>query len=212
MKRLAALLACVILAVMGTAASAQQPDQKSYRFQVKGGMVVSTMSSDSFENAQAGFGWTLGAAATIPFKNPAFGLAPEVNYVDKRAFAQVKDYEPGEPPLLSIDFTFRNLEVPVLVYWALSQAQDFRVYLAGGPVASFLLDAKADFITSSDERTEDVDGLKTTNWGFMFELGVRSNYILFELGTNFGLSSIAEDEQSVDPRIDTWYFRFGVAF
>lgn len=186
-------LSVLALAFCVPAASATAQE---VRFGILGGVSLATIEFDpdpgdvDFERLT---GPVAGGSLEIGV-NDNFAIEPRALWVRKGAKVSLGAAEART----EIDY----VSVPVL--FKLRGGGAIRPYLAVGPEVAFKLSAKSRITAAGQEEEEDIDDqVKSTDFGLMgvagLEFAVGRVGLFLEGGYSYGLTSIEEDDDPVDP-------------
>jgi hypothetical protein len=195
--------------------------QKDVQFGVKGGLNLSTISTDNdiicFESASGvQFGLMMKKGLGEKW---AFG--PEVEYSQKKTDYCIEDYYLGDYPTetskaaASDDYSgtikLSYLNVPLMLKYYVAEGFNFEA----GPNVAFLLSAKDEYNDFGDTGEDDIkDELKGIDFGVNFGLGYElEGGLNFGARYNLGLSDANDNKEEIgDNHLKTRSFQFSVGY
>jgi len=218
MKKLIVIftLACLILT---SAAALGQEYKQALRYEIKGGLVSSYLSSNNYQDTGMGWGWTAGAGLFLPLFTKSFGAQIEAMYVSREATATIGSDTIEDLPSARFDeYEFKStwIEFPLMAQLAFTDDAEVRVYAMGGVAFSFNLTRKLSYVDDATGQTVEEDlsesSSNTSDYDIapLFGLGLRSNRFLVELRFNLGLKS--QGEQDTDYKVNRNAFLIGFSF
>ena len=181
MKKLFLFMALAVFALNVNAQdeTLQAETSQGVTFGVKAGMNFANLNGDIEENDMK-LGFHFGGVAEIMF-NDKFAVQPELLYSSQ---GTQFDFA-GETLKYNLDY----INVPVMAKYYV--AEGFSV--EAGPQVGFLVSAKSKF----DGDTEDIEDLKSIDFGFNFGAGYKLDSGLnFSARYNLGLSNIDDVDNS----------------
>jgi len=180
----------------------------------KAGLNISNITGDDIENADSKTGFAGGVFFMYKFSN-MFAIQPEAYYTMKGA-TQKETFE-GE----TIDFTYslNYIEVPLLLKLLIPiEGSLINPAIFAGPAIGFKSTAKvkAEFQGQSSE--EDIEDVKSTDFGLVFGGGlgfpVGKNELGFDVRYILGLSTIDDSADEADVKNSVFnvnvYFGFSL--
>jgi hypothetical protein len=192
-----------------------QDYKQALRFEIKGGLVSSYLSSNDYQDTGVGWGWTAGGGIFLPLFTRSFGAQIEVLFVEKDARATISDADRVELPdaeYNEYDFELTFVEIPIMAQLALYDSPETRFYLLGGGAFAFNTSATIEYIdaTTGARIKEDMPNSSDYDFAPLFGLGVRANRFLIEFRFNLGLNS--QGDEDTDFKINTTGFLIGLSF
>jgi hypothetical protein len=211
MKRFAAVLAVVVVALMAGVAPAQETGLVGKGIKI--GLSMSSFGGDDRDIEKEGMPETrygLGAGGFLTFGlGPNLALQPEVLYVMKGAkFGQDDD---------GFTIKFAYLDVPVLFKYRFPTTGSTRPSLYAGPVGSIKLTADARLIEDGIETKYDYsDYVKDSDFGMAvgggLDFEMAGNTITFDLRHTFGLTEWPVEAERPSVKNNGWLALVGVGF
>ncbi len=177
MKRI--LFVMVVMAILGTT----NVNAQDFKFGAKAGVNLAYLRGNG-ETTDMRTSIHLGLVAEYKF-NEQFAVQPELLYSGQGA--KEKDYMGQDfDATLKLDY----LNLPVIFKYYVSEGFS----LQAGPQLGILLSSKVKASKGSLTAEEDVDGIKSIDFGFNLGLGFKVNKSLFfDARYNLGLSNIGEE-------------------
>ncbi len=181
MKRI--LLVAAVLAVFSTVKA------QDFKFGAKAGVNFANLRSED-ETADARTSIHFGVVAEYKLSDQ-FAVQPELLFSGQGAKDEDTITESGMQINVKETLKLSYLNLPVMFkYYA---AKGFS--LQAGPQLGVLLSSKAKAEAAGMSHEEDMDGVKTIDFGFNFGLGYKFNEKFFvDARYNLGLSNIAKEE------------------
>jgi hypothetical protein len=218
MKKLVVILtlSCLILT---SAVAVSQEYKQAMRYEIKGGMVSSYLSSNNYQDTGMGWGWTAGAGLFLPFFTKSFGVQVEAMYVERQATATISSDSIENLPAAKFgEYEFKStfVEFPLMAQLAFTDDAEVRVYAMGGVSFAFNLSRKLSYVddTTGDRVDEDLSEHTSNSSDYdiapLFGVGLRSNRFLVELRFNLGLKS--QGQQDTDYNVNRNAFLIGFSF
>lgn len=131
--------------------------------------------------------------------SPMLSFQPEALYAMKGA----KYEEGGE----SVEFTFTYLQIPLLLRM---QPVGSSFFFYGGPDVGFNLSAKVEFEDEGVSIEEDVDHIKSLDFGLTFGAGLAMEKFSLEARYSMGLSSFDDSDDPDDLKNSGFMFLIGM--
>jgi hypothetical protein len=214
MKKLMVILTLSCL-VLTSAAAVGQEYKQALRYEIKGGMVSTYLSSNNYQDTGMGWGWTAGAGLFLPFFTKSLGLQIEALYVQKEATATIgSDNLENLPAAQFNEYELKStfVEIPLMAQLGFTDDEEVRVYGMGGVAVSFNASHKVSYVdpTTSERVEEDLPESSDYDVAPVFGVGLRSYRFLVELRFNLGLKS--QGQQDTDFNINTNSFLIGFSF
>ncbi len=209
MKRSILLTVAVLLLITVTASAQVKPGIRPF---VKFSMIAMSLNSDEIQDVDAGFGFGFGAGARIPLGESKFVFLPELTYTDRSSWLRVQEGDRPGALIEQFELQLKHLEVPLMVHWNFSRAEDMSFFLMAGYVASFLMDAKIEDSDGENVETSELETLNDFYSSISLGFGVRAGVVQVDASYRFGLGDVGRVENGGDPRMDAFNFSFGIIF
>lgn len=180
----------------------------SQQFGLKGGLNVSTISSEGYDDTKAKVGFYGGAFVNIP-ASESFSIQPEVIY--NNLGSEMKGKISGNS--YSQKFNLNYLSVPVMFQYKATP----QFYLEAGPEFGFLLSAKSKTTWNNSSFTSEIDKKDINSFNFGVGLGAGFD-ITKRIGVNAryvaGFSDVTKPEAdpSTNAKNKNNTFQAGVNF
>lgn len=183
------------------------PAQAQFRFGLKGGLNISTLSfsSDLFKGDNR-TGFFIGPMAE--FTIPVVGLGLDVAALYNQSKGKADYYEEG----ISEDKALKTIEIPVNLKWSFGLGSTLGAYIAAGPQFGFNVGSG---LFSVGSETFDMKKSYTT---FNVGAGVKLvQHLHIGLNYNFGINKMAKAfiddyEGSVEMKRNTWQVSLAYMF
>jgi hypothetical protein len=174
-------------------------------FGLKAGLNLASLSGDDvFEEGALGnrTGFSGGLFVGIPVTEN-FLIQPEVLYSQKGAHVEAA----GEEAAIKLDY----VEVPVLFKGRFGSG-GAKPSVFAGPAVGFKVTGKTEF----EGEEEDVEDLKSTDFGIVFgaglDLAAGSGSFILDVRYTLGLTTIDDTDNPDDVKNGVWSFSVGYAF
>jgi len=159
---------------------------------VKGGLNLSSLSTDGNDDKNLKMGFHAGVFSKIPFSE-SFAIQPELLYSGKGIKLNYDESGVAEG---DTKFNLNYIDLPVKLVFNLSEDFEFQF----GPYVSYLINANVDTdaeffggdINSVDEL--DRDHFNSLDYGLTAGLGFDLDPMIFGLNYNLGLNQVAKDD------------------
>ncbi len=159
---------------------------------VKGGLNLSSLSTDGNDDKNLKMGFHVGVFSKIPFSE-SFAIQPELLYSGKGIKLNYDESGVAEG---DTKFNLNYIDLPVKLVFNLSEDFEFQF----GPYVSYLINANVDTdaeffggdINSVDEL--DRDHFNSLDYGLTAGLGFDLDPMIFGLNYNLGLNQVAKDD------------------
>lgn len=172
MRGTCVLSLCVFFAGATTASAQTTRSESTIQFGVKGGLNLSTFGgadSDDFgSDLKMKLGLMAGGWADFPLTS-SLSVQPEALLVTKGAKQSDEIFGAD----LKVSYNLTYLEVPVLLKWTRDRAADSSPFLYAGPSLGLKLRAVVKASTDDEGETDDLDDMKTTDFGVVLGGGVQ---------------------------------------
>ena len=127
--------------------------------------------------------------------NESIALRLEPMYLQKGTKG---DYDWGNA-MIELEAKYAYVEIPIMVKYSFG-AREIKPYIIAGPTIGFLLNAKAKYSLEGESWEEDINDMKSLDFGFGFGIGVsvplRNNSFFLEASYVLGLANIADEQDN----------------
>lgn len=179
-------------------AEADNTEDKSVSFGVKGGVNFSSMTGEDIDNPDSRTSFHVGALVEIPVSD-MFSVQAEAMYSGK-GFDFEYEGTDGDNAELQLDY----IDVPVLAKVYVTKG----LSIEAGPQISFLINEELDSNPNSDSGDIDLDSAESVDFGLAGGLSFQTDMGIFATGRySYGLSEIYKD---VD--VHNTNFQIGVGY
>jgi opacity protein-like surface antigen len=165
-------------------AEADNTEDKSVSFGVKGGVNFSSMTGEDIDNPDSRTSFHVGALVEIPVSD-MFSVQAEAMYSGK-GFDFEYEGTDGDNAELQLDY----IDVPVLAKIYVTKG----LSIEAGPQISFLINEELDSNPNSDSGDIDLDSAESVDFGLAGGLSFQTDMGIFATGRySYGLSEIYKD-------------------
>jgi opacity protein-like surface antigen len=165
-------------------AEADNTEDKSVSFGVKGGVNFSSMTGEDIDNPDSRTSFHVGALVEIPVSD-MFSVQAEAMYSGK-GFDFEYEGTDGDNAELQLDY----IDVPVLAKIYVTKG----LSIEAGPQISFLINEELDSNPNSDSGDVDLDSAESVDFGLAGGLSFQTDMGIFATGRySYGLSEIYKD-------------------
>ena len=203
MKSLKIFATAIVFASALTAnaqAEADNTEDKSVSFGVKGGVNFATVNGDDIDSPDSRTSFHVGALVEVPVSD-MFSVQAEAMYSGK-GFDFDYEGSDGDKAELQLDY----IDVPVLAKFYLTEG----LSLEAGPQLSFLINEELDLNPNSDSGDFPLDDAESIDFGLAGGLTFQTNFGMFATGRYvYGLSDVYKD---VDVHNSTFQIVIGYKF
>jgi hypothetical protein len=192
MKQWTVIFLAVVLLAVGTEATLAQP----FDFGIKGGLNIANIGGEDAGDFESRTGLSIGGFIAYPLAN-MFYIQPELLYSMKGAAQKQTFGGVSYTGTLKLDY----IEIPVLGKLVIPlQKSNMKPMVYAGPSLAFKLSSKLHLEGGDLDDTDDYEGIKSTDFGFVVGGGVGfpvgANTLAVEIRYDFGLSSIDDTEDN----------------
>ena len=192
-----------------------QNDTPAPQFGVKGGVNISTLTSDDFDDPDSRTSFNAGVFLEIPL-NDRFSIQPEVLYSEQGFTIKQNDQDNLFDTDENYEYQLSYIQVPIMAKVYLVKGLNIEV----GPQFGFKVNEEFDFQPTTDDgdiEIEDEDSyIKDFDTSVAFGAGYKfDNGLFFNARYTLGLTNIFEDNTilgDVDAKNAVWQFGLGFAF
>ncbi len=203
MKSLKIFATAIVFASALTAnaqAEADNTEDKSVSFGVKGGVNFATVNGDDIDSPDSRTSFHVGALVEVPVSD-MFSVQAEAMYSGK-GFDFDYEGSDGDKAELQLDY----IDVPVLAKFYLTEG----LSLEAGPQLSFLINEELDLNPNSDSGDFPLDDAESIDFGLAGGLTFQTNFGMLATGRYvYGLSDVYKD---VDVHNSTFQIGIGYKF
>jgi len=181
---------------------------QNYSFGIKGGLNLAKLGGSDVSNVDSRT--TFNAGGFVEFVVSDFiGIQPELLFTMKGAKEKF-DYE-GVTLKSEVKLTY--LEIPVLFkLYVPVEGVSFKPFIYAGPSIGFKLSSKIKVSSGGESVEEDIEDLKSTDFGFNFGVGSNIGPIIIGIRYNLGLTSIDDSADPDDVKNRVLSFNVGFGF
>jgi hypothetical protein len=209
MKKLITTIFAIVLAFVLSSSVAAQG---LIGFGLKGGLNIANLSGDDvIEGTNSKMGFCTGGFVTYSI-NEIFSIQPEVLITMKGAGWEEEVF--GET--LEVTWTLDYLEIPILAKATIPTQGTVKPNLFVGPALGINLRGKAKAEIAGRTEEEDLEDLKSTDFGLVFgagvDFGLPHSAITLDGRYVMGLSTIDDSEAKADVKNGVVTFMVGYSF
>jgi hypothetical protein len=206
----AVLVLCLLLSA---ATAGAQSWKEAMRYEIKGGLVSTYLTSHDYQDTGVSWGWTAGGGLFLPFFTQAFGIQAEALYVHREISIQTVPTG-ATGPIDEWNVTANYVEIPLMAHLAFSNSPDVRAYLLGG--FSTAINTSANIKGGPDNIDEDSE-VADVEWRPLFGIGLRASSFLLEVRFSAGTRTLGDTEsddpsESIEAKVNNSVFLMGFSF
>jgi Outer membrane protein beta-barrel domain len=179
---------------------------------IKAGGNIANLSGDDVENPDSKFGFAFGGFFEYQF-SPLFAVQPEIYYTMKGA----TDKASVTGGTVDITYTLDYIEVPILLKVVIPvQGSKINPSIFAGPFLGFNTTAKIKAEFQGQSQEEDIQDVKSTEFGAQFGGGigfdVGRNEVGFDIRYILGLTTLDDSAEKADVKTNAINFNVYYAF